>query len=278
MPLTWSKIRKGLLVVAAVVAGGALLLFGLVCLLLILVSSGDPNREQVIAPTAHRTTELYLRNRTAAPLLLSLRVPRTHLTLDTAWWGLETDAAAVGQAVVVRGSAADVLRPWLRRPVLLAGSADTLVAAAYPGDPSLRHPGPHRRFEPGRNLDLWGKRLRQALPVFAEAVRAEPLPGQPDTLRLTVAVAPDSSFLLLRHTEGFYPAEFYPDGASVAGYFEPDPTLPRFLLRPTVRWQDGRPRPPQQMLPLAQWLRMSAGPENQLPAENQQRVQYLDFR
>jgi hypothetical protein len=255
MPFAWKKIRRVLLVLVAVVVAGKLLIGGAIILLLTLVSLPDPHRKEVQAGPVH-STDLYVRNRTAAPLQLAFTVPRAALRTDTVWWGLQRSALEVGRALVLREVAVPGLH--LAAPALVAGTADTLYYLS---------PTDRRMFDPWKNQEQWLARQQQPRPEFAQTVRLQPRWADDDSVTLTLAVAPDSAVLLVRREE-----VFYPDGAGG----ETVVTTYAVRLRPVVQWLDGRGRRHTQSAPLAAWLGLVALAKR--PTQSHHLVRYVEYR
>lgn len=122
--------------VFGVVALGYLLIFGV----LIAVSLPDPSHQKVMVSTGEpdaqdsaQTTDIYLRNRTAAPLQVHVVAPRAAVQFDTIWWPLAQIPDAIGRAVMLRDGF--TVRGLHYRPAerpLVLGTADTLIDVHYP--------------------------------------------------------------------------------------------------------------------------------------------------
>jgi len=135
-------------------------------------------------------------------------VARPALHPDTIIWGIDLSPQALGVALVQADSLViEDLRYPLAAPLLLPSTADTVVIAGYTGSlpPALRH---RRRFNIQANQPN-PQRLRSfnAAPIFDPTVQVQRVPGQPDSLRLTLLLAPDSTLRVGRRTIAYYPGE-----------------------------------------------------------------------
>ena len=256
------KILKAVVIVAV-----GLLLLGSVatCLILIGVSLPNPNARAIVG--VESSTETYLRNQTGAPLFITLTLPRSSLRLDTVWWGINSAPEAVGRAVVARHVFLACAGSTIPGPMLLEGSGDTLVADRPLDLAATGLMGKRKRYYPHQNVPLWTERLRQYQPAFSPSIRLRQLPHQPDSLRLTVAVAPQEAFMLAKTTRwlGQAPALARAD------------SRPPCALAARVRWTDslGRVQTHRVIFPDSSHLYTS---EKDSTLGNYTQRRYLDYR
>lgn len=205
--------------------------------------------------------QVYLRNRTGAPLQVALTVPRTALDVDTVWWGISTNGTAVGRAAVVRKLYVPGLRPHLAPPALF-GTADTLVAAGF------YYPGKYRTFRwyQNPNSDLWMARAKQPYPALNSALRALPLFSEPDSVRLVFSVAPDSVLQAASLDMGFRHSD--PDKHWI------DPEGSKLL----VNWRDRAGQVHRQPFPTRHWLDTMERVADQRGKHNYQLTHYADYQ
>jgi len=236
-------------------------------LVLILLGPNAP-LEFSTASTWSTTTEVYLRNRTATPLRVMFTVARPVLHPDTIIWGVGLSPQALGVALVQADSlVVEDLRYPLAAPLLLPGTADTVVIAGYTGrlPPALRQ---RRRFNIHANQSN-PKRLRSfnAAPLFDLTVRVQRVPGQPDSLRLTLLLAPDSVLRVGRRKIAYYLGEGsrFPviEGEDVPSEIPYRPTYevssPPPVYHPLamrVQWRDAQGRWQQQRPPVAALMQL----------------------
>ena len=241
---------------------------------LIAVSLPDPNRTEALAevPAWSTTTELYLRNRTAAPLRVMLTVASLALLPDTVWWPLAISPEAVGQALALHDSlVAQGLHYPLPAPLLMPGTADTLIDANFDErlPRALIH---HKRYNNRASVHEHTDRHFISPPDAGQAGSLRRVPGAPDSLCLVLALAPGDSLRVARRRTNYF---FDETGTLVAMDGEREPYSPPYhpldgtpLYRelyntpsyrpPTVRvqWVDGRGRVRQQRPPLVALLRL----------------------
>lgn len=245
--------------------------------ILIAVSLPIPSLTEMetMAPAWSTTTELYLRNRTVAPLRVALTVVRPALLPDTVWWPLAISPEAVGQAQAVHDSlVTQGLCYPLPAPLLLPGTADTLSDANF--DESLpRALIHHKRYNNRVSVHEHTYRHFISPPSASQAESLRRVPGAPDSLCLMLTLAPGDSLLVARRQTNYF---FNETGALLATDGEKVPYAPPYrsldatpLYRepyegpypapyrpPTVRvqWVDGRGRVRQQRPPLVALLRL----------------------
>lgn len=181
-------------------------------------------------PEWSNSESVYVRNQTGQPLQLTLTVARAALQFDTVWWGIDMHSyeyREMGFAQRLTGIQTDGLRypDPVQLPVLVRNSADTLVREIfgerrrdlYFPHPWDREPWPTRRQQPPPDTAEW-----------ARGVALAPLPGVPDSVRFTFALAPDSAFLVARRSLRLH-------------HSDPDRIEGEDLrLRPSVQWTNAR--------------------------------------
>ncbi|MGI4762435.1 MAG: hypothetical protein ACRYF0_17120 [Janthinobacterium lividum] len=267
--------------------------------LLVAVSLPDPGRTEVFSevPAWTTTTEVYLRNRTAAPLRVALTVARPAAAPDSVWWPLELSPEAVGQALALRDSLViQGLHYPLPTPLLLPGTADTLIDANF--DDSLpRALIHHKRYNNRPSVYMHTHRHFISPPELDPAVRLRNVPGAPDSLRLVLALTPGDSLRVARRRTSYFFNEtgrlLATDGENMPysppyspldatpPYREPyDRPYPAPYRPPTVRlqWVDAWGRVRRQRPPLAALLRLPEAGAT-LPSAGQHLVRrYWDCR
>jgi hypothetical protein len=263
-------------------------LYLFILLVLILIGPNAP-LELSTAPAWTTTTEVHLRNRTATPLQVMFTVARPALHPDTIIWGVDLSPQALGVALVqVDSLVIEDLRYPLAAPLLLPGTADTVVIAGYAGSlpPAPRQ---RRRFNIHANQSN-PTRLRSfnAAPIFDPTVRVQRVPGQPDSLRLTLLLAPDSTVRVGRRKIAYYPGEGsrFPviEGDNVPSetpyrptYEVSSPPPAYYPLAMRVQWRDAQGRWQQQRPPVAALMQLPAA-ELVLPGAGYQLVRrYWDY-
>jgi hypothetical protein len=177
-------------------------------------------------PEWRNSESVYVRNQTSQPLRLTLTVARAALQLDTVWWGIDMHSyeyREMGFALQLTGIQAEGL--YYPAPVLVRNSADTLVRHIF-GERKQNFNFPHPW-----DREPWLTRQQQPPPEAAEFARGvvlDSLPGAPDSLRFTFALAPDSVFLVARRSLRLR----HSDPDRIEGE--------DLLLRPTVQWTNAR--------------------------------------
>ncbi|WP_426492602.1 hypothetical protein [Hymenobacter sp. 102] len=223
--------------IAFVLLGGVILII----LFLLFLSMNDPRKralyQQVVV--AQSISEVYLRNLTNAELVMTLKIPRSSVQIDTVWWGVEIAPEAVGRAVVGHYLSPERAEDPFKAPILLQGSADTLVADKLIDLPATGRVGKREKFYPHQNLPLWKERVRQYKPAFEPRMLIQPFSGQPDSVTMVVRVTSRSTFLLAweertatRDVSVENPDRDVPAGSEV---YEKTTS---FTLLPSVRWRD----------------------------------------
>ncbi|WP_460503356.1 hypothetical protein, partial [Hymenobacter agri] len=181
-------------------------------------------------PEWSNSESVYVRNQTGQPLHLTLTVARAALQLDTVWWGIDMHSyeyREMGFVQRLTDIRADGLQypPPMRLPVLVRNSADTLVREIFRErrqDINFPHPW---------DQEPWLTRQEQPQPDTAEWARGvalDPLPGVPDSVRFTFALAPDSTFLVARRSMRLHHSD--PDRIEGEDLY----------LRPVVQWTNAR--------------------------------------
>lgn len=244
---------KLLLVLGAILA--ALLLGGVLLLLAVFVGPA------LLSPGWENSQQVYLRNRTGAPLRVELTVPKTAVTVDTVWWGVAGNMDGIGRAAVVNQLVLQGHRHPLAAPVLLPGSADTLVIYRQYNARSGR-----RFFNPWSNLELWVGRMHQPQPAFNREVAVLEVGALADSVRLQLAVAPDSTLWVATVGTGFRHSD--PDESWVS----------RDGLRPVVSWRDQAGLPHQQPFPTNHWLDTMEQVAARRGQHSYQLTHYVDYQ
>lgn len=244
-----------------------------VIVLLIAVSLPNGTELHSLGPERTTTTDIYLRNRTAAPMRVVLTVPRSALQPDSVWWPVAISPEAVGQALALHDSlVAQGLHYPLLAPLLLPGTADTLIDANF--DESLpRALIHHKRYNNRPSTHEHTHRHFISPPESGQAVGLRSVPGAPDSLHLVLALAPGDSLRIARRRVNYFLNEtgmlLAMDGEE-APYSPPysplDAAPPRQqpydgpppYCPPTVRvqWIDAQGRVRQQRPPLGALLRL----------------------
>lgn len=209
----WNLIGKVLQLLAA---GYLVLVVGFLILVVTMCDSGW-----------HHSQDVFVRNQTSAPLLLTFTLPRSTLEMDTVWWGIAGKdwgiEREVGYAVRLTALTADGFRyraPY-QLPVLLTGTADTLVSIDTRSDLGRGYVTRLWDREP------WLTRQHQVAPSagdFARGIGLTVRAASPDSVLLTFPLAPDSSFLVARRSLRLH----HSDPDQIEGE--------ELLLRPIVRW------------------------------------------
>lgn len=273
MPLPENPLLRALsvfvLLIAAVVGVG----YVLVVLLLISVSLEDPHRREMVAvsgePDARywtRTTDIYLRNRTAAPLQVHVVAARAAVQFDSIWWPLPQIPDAIGRAVMLRdGFAVRGLHYQPAGRTLVLGTVDTLIDVHYPS-PLPRALAHCRRIDIRYSTELATNRFKSGDPDFVRVMRVRRLPAQPDSLHLTLYLEPGDTLALGHRRVGYDTSDLPP--AAMAQENEVPPPI-------GVQWQDAQHHLHQHRPRLAGWLRV---PTPTAPPTGRQRVRhYLDY-
>jgi hypothetical protein len=262
--------------------------------LLIAVSLPNGTKYLSTAPAQTATTEIYLRNRTSAPMRVVLTVARPALQPDSVWWPVAISPEAVGQALALHDSlVAQGMYYPLPVPLLLPGTADTLIDKNF--DDSLpRFLLQHKRYNNRPSVYEHTHRHFISPPELGpQEPGLHSVPGAPDSLRLVLDVLPDSSLRVARRRVAYFTDEA---GASTAlegpGWPYPGPELhaddgpgpppSAMRYRPLairVQWRDTQGRWQQQRPPLAALLQLPEA-EVTLPGVSQRRLvqRYWDYR
>ena len=265
--------------------------------LLIAVSLPGSTELISLGPEWTTTTEIYLRNRTAAPLRVELTMARPALRPDSVWWPVEVSPEAVGQALALHDSlVAQGIYYLLPAPLLLPGTADTLIDANF--DESLpRALIHHKRYNNRASVYEHTHRHFISPPDASQAGSLRRVPGAPDSLCLVLALAPGDSLRVARRRTNYffdetgtllamdgernpYSPPYHPLDATPL-YWEPyNMPYPTSHRPPTVRvqWVDGRGHVRQQRPPLAALLRLPEAATT-LPSAGYRLVRrYWDYR
>lgn len=256
-------------IIFGVVALGWVGVFGL----LIAVSTKDPSRREMIAvsgePDARywaRTTDICLRNRTAAPLQVRVVAARAAVQFDSIWWPLPLIPDAIGRAVMLRDSF--TVRGLHYRPAgrtLVLGTVDTLIDVHYPS-PLPRALAHCRRIDIRYSTELATNKFKSGDPNFERVIRVQRLPAQPNSLHLTLYLEPGDT-LALGHRRVKYFASGLPPAATAL-----ENEVPPVI---SVRWQDAQHHLHRHRPRLAGWLQV---PTPAAPPTGRQQVRhYLDY-
>jgi len=259
-------------VVFALVLGVGAIGYLLVMLLLIAVSLEDPHRRELTVPTGladaapavrYRTNDLYLRNRTTAPLQVRVVVARPAVQFDSIWWPLPQVPDAIGRAVLLRDSLAVGGLRYRAGGTLVLGTLDTLIDVHYPSP--LPHALAHcRRIDIRYSPELAHSQVNYGGPNYERIMRVQRLPARPGSLRLTLYLEPGDT-LALGHYRALADTTARPPGSEVLAATTP-PAI-------EVQWQDAQGRRHRHRPRLAGWQAALAA-----PAAGPQRVQhYLDY-
>jgi hypothetical protein len=270
MQLPENPIARAFAVLFAFVLGLGALGYLLVLLLLIAVSLENPHRRELTVPTGladtssaaqYQTTDLYLRNRTAAPLQVRVAVPRAEVQFDSIWWPLPNIPDAIGRAVMLReGLAVGGLRYRAGRTLVL-GSVDTLIDVHYPS-PLPRALAHCRRIDIRYSPELAHNRAKNGDPNYERVARVQRLPARAKSLLLTLYLAPGDTLALGHRTVGTGPVDWAPRAEP------PGNAAPPAIV---VQWQDAQGHRHEHRPRLADWGAAA-------PPVGSQRVQhYLDY-
>ena len=218
-------------------------------------------------PEWSNSESVYVRNQTGQPLRLTLTVARAALQLDTVWWGVAThiyeyrEMGFVQRLTDIRAHGLQYPAP-MRLPVLVRNSADTLVREIFRErrrDINFPHPW---------DQEPWLTRQEQPLPDTAEWARGvvlEPLPGVPDSVRFTFALAPDSALLVARRGMRLHHSD--PDRIEGEDW----------RLRPVVQWTNTRGTH-RHLAPVAAAQNLLAATAPTTFGANYSWVHYLNYR
>ncbi|MFD2785697.1 hypothetical protein [Hymenobacter rubripertinctus] len=253
MTTSWKTLGKlAGVVLGLYVAGKLLLVFIVLAFVLVFCTPGWKNDQQV-----------YLRNYTGQPMQVELTVPRSAVTVDTVWWGLAESGSAIGRAIVVKQLVIRG-RPYpLKTPLLLPGTADTLLVEEAPGIVKLLG---YTYFNPWADLPLWTERMSQPIPAFGRGGSIMAVRTPADSLRLQLLLAPDSTFWVatlgagLRHSD--------PDESWVTQDF----------LKPVVSWRDHTGRQHREPFPAGEWLLKMESVQRQRGNVDFHLAHYVDYK
>lgn len=166
------------------------------------------------APLFNHTVEVYLRNKSNAPLRVSFMVPKRDVVIDTIWerGGQETGNYVIGAYIIQRPRLQAFRFEWGSGRIAIEGLADTVFRSSRRTlDTAYFNPN-HKRREDG---------IHPANPRFlalndkADAFQQPSDPGPPikmegfkqDSIRLTLRIAPNGSLLVASKSEAFHASD-----------------------------------------------------------------------
>lgn len=273
-------LRQLLRFILRVLVGAGIGCFVLLILFLIVAKMTLPDKREVRVPEPRIMAQVWVRNQTRSPLVVTLPLARSSVPMDTVWWGVDIAPEAIGRAILAPGLTIEGVG-YYPGAIPLEGSEDTLVAHTRVDFAPSGRVGKRKLFYPERNLPVWKQRLRNYKPVIEESVRLRLLPRQPDSVMVVIRLAPGGTFLVAQQVRMYNGAKESPAEAIVQAGFTADglsEEMYPFAVYATLHWMDSRHRPHQHRLTATDIHAAFPTKPDSVDLTSSRTIHYIDYR